>query len=98
MEVESIAQAHLDEELKLKDQESMLSKVEAQFNINHSRHRASNTPLHLHAVGICQKRPEAAGCNADVQAPGRGEEAARRRRQHEAGGGAKGHERVAGNQ
>ncbi|XP_058254204.1 myosin-11 isoform X1 [Hemibagrus wyckioides] len=40
MEAESITQARLEEEKELKDQESMLSKVEAQFDVLHSQHQA----------------------------------------------------------
>ncbi|KAB5562650.1 hypothetical protein PHYPO_G00020360 [Pangasianodon hypophthalmus] len=39
MEVESIARAQLHEEKKLKDQKSVLSKVEAQFDVDHSQHQ-----------------------------------------------------------
>ncbi|KAK2842991.1 hypothetical protein Q7C36_011206 [Tachysurus vachellii] len=40
MEAESMTRARLEEEKELKDQESMLSKVEAQFDVDQSRHRA----------------------------------------------------------
>ncbi|KAK3563374.1 hypothetical protein QTP86_023320, partial [Hemibagrus guttatus] len=40
MEAESITRARLEEEKELKDQESMLLKVEAQFDSHHSRHQA----------------------------------------------------------
>ncbi|GAA6086418.1 myosin-7 isoform X1 [Tachysurus ichikawai] len=40
MEAESMTRARLEEENELKDQKSMLSKVEAQFDVNQSRHLA----------------------------------------------------------
>ncbi|XP_053489429.1 centromere-associated protein E isoform X2 [Ictalurus furcatus] len=39
VEAESISQARLDEEKELKDQETVLSKAEAQFDADQSRHR-----------------------------------------------------------
>ncbi|XP_027012879.2 myosin-7 isoform X2 [Tachysurus fulvidraco] len=40
MEAESMTRARLEEEKELKDQESMLSKAEARFDVDQSRHRA----------------------------------------------------------
>lgn len=52
VEAESISQARLDEEKELKDQETVLSKAEAQFDADQSRHRTlkqQTTGTHTHA-------------------------------------------------